>query len=558
MKHISTRLYLFGLVTGVLVPVLAFTGFLLTRYAANERARFERDAMQIAYHVSLVVDAQLAMLGAMLQGLASSSALAENDLAKFYREALQLVQGKDAVIVLRELGPRQILNTERPFGVELPPAIPIAAADVQRLSEGRSVVSGVYGSPLSGEPRIAVALPVRSAERGIQVLAITVPTTRLRDALLLAVPQGWIATVGDRNGIVVTRSIRHEEVTGTPGRPDYLSHMTGRSGTFTAIAFEGTRLLAGYYRSNFSDWVIGANIPEEVVAAPLWRSLSAVGLLGASAIMLSALLAYLFGTTFTSATSQLAQRAAALGAGKHVAAMSSPLAELESVGEALMHAAAAIEQRERERQLLINELDHRVKNTLAIVQSIVHQTLRAETSDISARQAITGRLVALAQTHDVLTRESWQGAELQDLVAQALRPYGERCQTSGPPIWLPPRLAVSLALALHELATNAVKYGSLSSATGRVDVAWELRSAAERQHLILRWTETGGPAVSAPTRQGFGTRLLQRGLTSEIGGSVKLEFRPEGLVCVLEAAIEPFDNLRDATVETQAPPLTPA
>src|SRR5262249_36053551 len=155
------------------------------------------------------------------------------------------------------------------------------------------------------------------------------------------------------------------------------------------------------------------------VATPWWQSMSALGLIGASAIALSALLAYLFGATFTTATEGLARRAAALGAGLPVAPMSSRLAELERVSEALANPAGEIEQRERERnrteaqrQLLVNELDHRVKNTLAVVQSIVHQTLRADTSDAAARHAITARLVALAQTHDVLTRESWQGAEL--------------------------------------------------------------------------------------------------------------------------------------------------
>ena len=480
MKHISTRLYLFALVTAVLVPLLAFGAFLLTRYSASERTRFEAEAQQVAHHVALIIDAQLGMLGAMLQALSTSSALASNDLAAFHAEAVRLVAGRDAVIVLRELGPRQILNTQLPFGIELPPAVPLSSADLERLRAGRSLVSNVYASPLSGEPRIAVALPVSSESSTTRVMAITVPTTRVRDALLPAVPAGWIATVGDQNGIIVTRSARHDEMSGKPGRSEYLTSATGHAGTFTVTGFEGTRMLAGYYRSDFSGWLFGANIPEEIVAAPLWRSLFALGLLGTAAIALSALLAYLFGTTFTAATAGLSRRAAALGAGEPVAPMSSRLVELERVSQALSGAAAAIDERERERarseaqrQLLINELDHRVKNTLVIVQSIVHQTLRADTSDRAARQAITGRLVALAQTHDVLTRESWKGAELNELVAQVLRPYGERSRSNGQRVSLPPRLAILLAMALHELATNAAKYGSLSNATGAVDIVWK-------------------------------------------------------------------------------------
>jgi two-component sensor histidine kinase len=579
LKHISTRLYLFALVTAVLVPLLAFAALLATRYAASERTRFETEALQTAHDVALVIDAQLAMLAAMLQALSTSTALASNDLATFHAEAMRLVAGRDAIIVLRELGPRQILNTQLPFGIELPPAVPLSSADLARIKAGRSVVSSVYASPLSGEPRIAVAFPLVSESSTTRLLAITVPTTRVRDALLPAVPEGWIATVGDQNGIIVTRSARHDEVSGKPGRSEYLTKATGHAGTFTVTGFEGPRMLAGYYRSDFSDWLFGANIPEEIVAAPLWHSLFALGLLGAGAIALSALLAYLFGSTFTAATAGLSRGAAALGAGVPVAPMRSRLAELERVGQALAVAGAAIEERERERtrsegqrQLLMNELDHRVKNTLAIVHSIVHQTLRADTSDSAARQAITGRLVALAQTHDMLTSESWQGAELNELVAQALRPYGERFRSIGPRVTLPPRLAFSLALALHELATNAAKYGSLSNASGRVDIVWKIVPVPEKtpawldaqsktteaqpnsesapapaaQRLVLRWTEKGGAPVKPPTRQGFGTRLLQRALPTETGVSVTVEFNPDGLVCVIEAALPPAAQMASA------------
>jgi two-component sensor histidine kinase len=573
LKHISTRLYLFALVTAVLVPLLAFGAFLLTRYSASERTRFEAEAQQIAYHVALVIDAQLGMLGAMLQALSTSSALASNDLTNFHAEAVRLVAGHDAIIVLRELGSLQILNTQLPVGIALPPAVPLSSSDIERLKAGRSMISSVYTSPISGEPRIAVALPISNESNAIRVLAITVPTTRVRDALVPAVPTGWIATIADQNGIIVTRSEGHDEFSGKPGRSEYFASATGHAGAFNVTGLDGRRMLAGYFRSDFSGWLFGANIPEKIVAAPLWRSLFVLGLLGAVAIALSALLAYLFGTTFTAATAGLSRRAAALGAGEPVAPMSSRLAELERVSQALSGAAAAIDERERQRarseaqrQLLINELDHRVKNTLAIVQSIVHQTLRADTSDSAARQAITGRLVALAQTHDVLTRESWKGAELNELVVEALRPYGERSHSNGPRVSLPPRLAISLAMALHELATNAAKYGSLSNATGMVEIVWktvpppgsktpavwerhaqtkitetqansEPASAHTSPRLVLRWTERGGPSVKSPTRQGFGSRLLQRGLPAEIGVSVTVDFNRGGLVCVIEAPL---------------------
>ena len=556
LKHISTRFYLFALVTAVLVPLLAFGAFLLTRYSASERTRFEAEAQQIAYHVALVIDAQLGMLGAMLQALSTSSALVSNDLATFHAEAVRLVAGRDAIIVLRELGSRQILNTQLPAGIELPPAVPLSSADIERLKAGRSLVSSVYASPISGEPRIAVALPVSNESNATRVLAITVPTTRVRDALVPAVPAEWIATVGDQNGIIVTRSEGHGEFSGKPGRSEYFASATGHAGAWTSRAgFSARTSRRRSWRRRFG----AHSLCSDCWAPSLSRSRHCSPTCSAPRLR--------------AATAGLSRRAAALGAGEPVAPMSSRLAELERVSQALSGAAAAIDEREQERarseaqrQLLINELDHRVKNTLAIVQSIVHQTLRADTSDSAARQAITGRLVALAQTHDVLTRESWKGAELNELVVQALRPYGERSHSNGPRVSLPPRLAISLAMALHELATNAAKYGSLSNASGMVEIEWktvptpnsktpavwernaqskiggmqpssEPAAAPTSPRLVLRWTERGGPSVKPPTRQGFGSRLLRRGLPAEIGVSVAIELNPGGLLCVIEAPL---------------------
>jgi hypothetical protein len=194
-RRLSTQAYLLCLVAAVVLPLLAFAGFLLTRYAATEQARFERDALQNARQVALVIDGELAGLVALLKGLASSSALERGDLAAFHAEAKRLVGERNEVVVLREFGPRQLLNTQRPFGAELPPAVALSPAEQAAFAAGRPLVSDVYRSPLSGEPRIAVALPILRSEAPPYVLALTVPTTRIRDALMPAVrPAGSSAS----------------------------------------------------------------------------------------------------------------------------------------------------------------------------------------------------------------------------------------------------------------------------------------------------------------------------------------------------------------------------
>jgi PAS domain S-box-containing protein len=188
---------------------------------------------------------------------------------------------------------------------------------------------------------------------------------------------------------------------------------------------------------------------------------------------------------------------------------------------------------------MINELNHRVKNTLSTVQAIARQCLRGVHPAIW--HTLEGRLLALAAVHDVLTRESWRGAGLQEIVAGALAPFGGiddgHFVVSGPPLILRSSAALSLALGLHELSTNALKYGALSTPNGRVEIHWEI-SSGTRALLRLIWTERDGPPILLPSRKGFGAGIVQRGLAQDLRGTVRLSFDdPRGVVCTIEAPL---------------------
>ena len=190
---------------------------------------------------------------------------------------------------------------------------------------------------------------------------------------------------------------------------------------------------------------------------------------------------------------------------------------------------------ETRQRLLINELNHRVKNTLASIQSIVRQTLRPDETPVHVRERLIDRLLAMSAAHDVLTRESWEGAGLEEIVLQGLAPFvddqePDRIAITGPALRVGASTALSLALAIHELATNAVKYGALSTPGGKVTVVWD---RGQGDHTVLTWTEHGGPPVQTPSRKGFGTRLLDRGLAADLGGRPKLTFDVEGVRAVL-------------------------
>jgi two-component sensor histidine kinase len=175
------------------------------------------------------------------------------------------------------------------------------------------------------------------------------------------------------------------------------------------------------------------------------------------------------------------------------------------------------------------ELQHRVKNTLAVVQGLAAQTARVTDTKEAFTDAFHGRLHALSRAHDMLSRSAWAGSSLREVVDAAIAPFqvegGPRIEGRGPAVQVRPELALALALCLHELAVNATKHGALSSPSGRLEIAWT--HGHERVRLL--WTESGGPPVSPPQRRGFGSRLLERGLAPFPGGAIRLDYRPEGL-----------------------------
>jgi PAS domain S-box-containing protein len=188
-------------------------------------------------------------------------------------------------------------------------------------------------------------------------------------------------------------------------------------------------------------------------------------------------------------------------------------------------------QADKFQHLLMDELNHRVKNTLAIIQAIANQSLRRATNAAEFVSSFTGRVKALARAHDVLTQTKLQGADLVDIVREQVlidAAGDNRISCSGPSLVLDAQTAMHLALVLHELATNARKYGALSVPTGRLSVTWEIRGSGEFNNLVLDWKESGGPKVSAPKQRGFGSTLIERTLSAH-GGEVAMSYRAEGM-----------------------------
>jgi len=197
-------------------------------------------------------------------------------------------------------------------------------------------------------------------------------------------------------------------------------------------------------------------------------------------------------------------------------------------------------EEQRHSNMLIDELNHRVKNTLATVQSIVRQALQKETNPVAARESIESRLFAFSRSHDILAAAIWRGAGLRNIVEAALEPFGlvsgnpERIFIRGGNIDLPPKATLALGIAFHELATNAIKYGALSNEAGSLLIEWTVEPAATGDRIVLYWRESGGPLVEPPLHRGFGSQVIERGLAHELEGSVELDFAPTGVVVTID------------------------
>jgi len=215
-----------------------------------------------------------------------------------------------------------------------------------------------------------------------------------------------------------------------------------------------------------------------------------------------------------------------------------------------------IMQAEQHQRLLVDELNHRVKNMLAVVISLATQTLKRAGTLEEFSGVFLGRVHALTAAYTLLTRESWSGVQLREVVEEELRPFmaGDRAsiEIEGPPVPLDPRGALALGMAIHELATNAAKYGALSVPEGNVAVTWAVERTGDDDHLVLNWIEQNGPPVTPPAKRGFGTVLIERGLAHDLSGEAKVQFLPGGVRASVRA---PLRNGADGLPPPPALPL---
>ena len=550
-RDYSSGVLLFLVAAASLLPFLAIGTFLLFKYVSFQRETSLEQVTVLADSLSASVDRKLTGYLDTLHALGSSQHLAEGEIKRFAEMASVAASTISGHFSLIDREGRQLVNTRDPDAAVLP-----RSADpegFQRVFASREWNIGdlFEGSVHSGyifavRTPITIGSEVRYA-LGYIPLANTVLSV-VRESTL---PRDWFAAVLDRNGRIVARSWRHEEFYGKRASTEFLLRLSGQSGRIESVDLEGRETVTAYRESGQTGWRTVVWVPKHVLQAPANTALMALSALTVATLLASLLVAHIVGRLIRRPTRALLQAAHDLGAGKDVRFEESWMREANVIGQSLAEASQDV-------RLYMRELSHRSKNLLAVVQSISRQTSRSAVDLKDFGRRFDDRLGGLARSHDLLVERNWDGVLLSDLVTAQLEAFIDksdpRVQLSGGAVLLKPAAAQHIGLAIHELATNASKYGALSAPAGIVNISWtKVKKADGSQRFRLTWQERMGPPVTTPARKGFGRFVIEDAVARGLAGSAQIHWEPNGLVWTLEApttcllSTDPFELVEPTT-----------
>ena len=487
------------LIAGTTLPLILFAAVIVFDNYEQDRADATQRVLETTRSIRLVLDAEVQRMTGGLQVLALTDTLRNGDFENFRPIAAGFLEqyGKDSVVLVSDCDGRQLFSTVTTDTGSLPPR---NNRDIvkQVFETKQPHYSNLFIGAVKQQMIVTVEVPVFRDGNVIYDISFSPPLSIFQNILEKQRPSAdWTISIFDANRVNFARVPNPQENTGKHASPLLDAAMARKSeGTLQTVSLEGVPLITSFARSSLTQWSVGAGIAESSLVGPLWRNLAFTSLIGGMLL--------LFGLAFA------------------------------------VRMATTIARGEMLHGLLIDELNHRVKNTLAILQAIAVQTFRSASK--AEREKFEGRLGALAEAHNLLSTEKWQGSDLQDVIGRVLQPYllnaPERMRMSGPPVPLSPRLAVVLSMIVHEIATNAAKYGALSNETGSIVLDWEVTPENGKPMLRLVWAEAGGPLVTAPVQRGFGSRLIERSARDQLGGEATVDFLPRGVVYTVTCALE--------------------
>jgi two-component sensor histidine kinase len=487
------------LVAGTTLPLIIFAvGIVFSNYEQDRKNASQR-VLETVRSIRLVLDAEMQRMTGALQVLALTNPLRDGDFEAFRRIAQGFLdQYRDGgVVLVADRQGRPLFSSVTSDTTNLP--LRNNRAIVEKVfATKRLQYSNLFIGAVKKEPIVTVEVPVFRDGEVVYDISFSPPVEIFQGIINKQRPsEDWTISIFDGDGISFARAPNPQETMGKRAAPTLYAEMfRAPEATLQTVSLEGLPLITTFARSSITGWTVAAGIAEGSLVGPLWRKLAITSVIGGLLLLTGLAFAVRMATTIAR-------------------------------GETL-------------HDLLIEELNHRVKNTLAILQAIAVQTFRSASR--AERRTFEGRLGALAEAHNLLSKEKWQGSELQDVVDRVLQPYlldnPERMRMFGPRVPLSPRLAVVLSMIVHEIATNAAKYGALSNDTGTIALDWEVIAENAKRKLRLIWAEAGGPPVVTPIQRGFGSRLIERSARDQLGGEATVDFLPRGVVYTVICSLD--------------------
>ena len=522
--QLRVHLIIFGLIC--FLPAFIAVWLVGWNLARAEQHRVEAQALRIAQDFSGDIDGEIAMLTKALQALSSSPALEARDFARFRAQAVTVAADNDATIALRDLSGRHIVNTLQPYGTA-PAATTtdpvLREADRRAIATGRPVATDLYTGAVGRRFYVTVDLPIIENGAAAYLLSMAVTPERIIAKLDLGAlaQEGWLAAVVGSDGRVLARTRDFERFAGRPATGDLAAAIKRQpQGALRSVTLDGVAVHT-VFQAGRQGWTTVVSVPEDVLRAPVDRLYVVLALVGALVLGTTLVGAWGYGRLIGSELATLAENALRISSHRPLKPFSLTVSEVAAAQRAFAQASEKSDQ-------LLRELDHRVKNTLSVVQSIALRTV----SDKQEQAALAGRIAALSRAHEALSEARWEAVPLEALLRAVASSEDAALATQGPPVLLPARTATCLAQVWQELCANARQHGALTRPEGKVEARWEIAGGM----LRFVWKESAS-SVPMELRPGFGLKIVELGVVRQLNGTVSVSPAPEGWSVTVEVPL---------------------
>jgi two-component sensor histidine kinase len=522
------------LILALAAPSVAFSALLLLQSDNVNRATMSARAAEGVDAIAEALERELRSMSTNLALLASSGWVEAEDYPLLHARATTALAGTDTYLVAVDGQNQQILNTRVPWGSMLgqtsdPPSVQAA------IKKGQPTISNRVFSEVAQKDVFNVTMPILSGESRVRALILTRDVDRLSSIFRdTPPPSGWAYAVLDGDSKLVSGNAP------PLGPPTLLNELcSGETPDLLVRKVNGVEFAAESERLPQWGWracVWTSSDQTEAMISQRWRNFTIMTI---AVVAITILAGVILGRVLTNGIRRAAMVGKALDAGGEVPEMRSMVREVDDVLGTLTRAARRRLQQEEDLKVLLRETAHRAKNQIAIASALARLSARSAESTDQLRDDLVARLAALGRSIDMMSASPSGAVPLRELASTQLEPFAvdhpDRLELVGPDVRVAPATAQSLGLVLHELATNAAKYGAWSKPEGRVRVDW----SESAEGLAVVWSEHDGPAATPPSRSGFGTSLIEMMIERSLGGTVERDYRPTGLVVTLSLPARP-------------------